>query len=398
MSDSMLDAYRRVREHSRKICAPLETEDYVIQSMPDVSPTRWHLAHTTWFFETFCLKNLPNYEPEQPAFEVLFNSYYNSVGEQFPRDRRGLLSRPTVAEVWRYRDQVDEAMFELLARSDRDSIVTDEVLRTGLNHEQQHQELMLTDLLHVFSCNPLHPVYCVDAVTDCDPVEEVRWIESPVERIEPVGFDESSHGLFCFDNELPRHRALLSPHAIANRLITNGEYLDFIEDGGYDDPSYWLSAGWATVKSEGWQAPMYWHLGEEGWHQFTLAGLRPVDEKAPVCHVSYFEADAFARWSGCRLPTEFEWEIAVRDSGESMSDAFGSRWQWTASDYAPYPKYVAPEGAIGEYNGKFMCGQKVLRGSSVATSEGHARLTYRNFFPPSMRWQFCGIRLATDLE
>ncbi|WDQ15386.1 ergothioneine biosynthesis protein EgtB [Rhodopirellula sp. P2] len=398
MSDCILEDYRCVRDHSREICAPLEAEDYVIQSMPDVSPTRWHLAHTTWFFETFCLKKLPEYQPEQPAFEVLFNSYYNTVGEQFPRERRGLLSRPTVAEVWRYREQVDEAMVELLARPDRESIVSDEVLRTGLKHEQQHQELMLADLLHVFSCNPLHPVYRVDAVTDCDPAERLRWIDSASERVETIGFDESTQGTFCFDNELPRHRALLSPHAIANRLVTNGEYLEFIEDGGYEDPSYWLAAGWSTVQSDGWRAPLYWHLGEEGWYQFTLAGLRPVDENAPVCHVSYFEADAYARWSGCRLPTEFEWEVAVRDSGNGLLDAFGTRWQWTASDYAPYPKYSAPEGAIGEYNGKFMCGQKVLRGSSVATPEGHARLTYRNFFPPSMRWQFCGIRLATDLE
>ncbi|MCC9644411.1 ergothioneine biosynthesis protein EgtB [Rhodopirellula sp. JC740] len=396
-ANSMLDLYKRVRQHSQTICEPLQTEDYVAQSMPDASPIRWHLAHTTWFFETFCLKQLPDYEPVHPAFEVLFNSYYNTVGEQFPRHRRGLLTRPTVREVWDYREQVDQAMLRLLARPDRETIVSDDVLRTGLNHEQQHQELMLTDLLHLFSCNPLHPVYRQDALPQSSAADALRWVEATKEQIQTIGYDPNLHGPFCFDNELPQHRVLLPTHAIANRLVTNGEYLQFIEDGGYRNPNHWLSAGWATVQAEGWNAPLYWQKRDEGWYQFTLAGLIPVDVDAPVCHISYFEADAYARWAGGRLPTEFEWEVAVRDSGSQLHDAFGSRWQWTSSDYAAYPKYNPPEGAIGEYNGKFMCGQKVLRGSSIATPDWHARLTYRNFFPPETRWQFSGIRLAKDL-
>lgn len=394
----MLEAYRAVRQRSKDICEPLATEDYGVQSMPDASPTRWHLAHTTWFFETFCLGAVAGYQPFDPAFETLFNSYYQSVGKLFPRDRRGMLTRPTVDEIWRYREQVDRAMESLLARPDRPHGVSDEVVRTGLNHEQQHQELMLTDIKHAFSCNPILPVYRDGLVEATSTDGLLRWVESNRERIENVGFDDSADGQFCFDNELPRHRALLGPFAIASRLVTCGEYRDFIDDGGYERPEHWLSAGWAMVQSNRWRAPMHWHSDGLGcWTEFTLGGVRPLSLQSPVRHVSYYEADAFARWSGHRLPTEFEWEVIVRNDPDELDDAYGNAWQWTASDYAGYPGYVPPAGAIGEYNGKFMCGQKVLRGSSWATPPGHSRAAYRNFFDPSTRWQFTGIRLAKTL-
>lgn len=432
---ALAQRFEQVRRHSHLLCQPLETEDYVIQSMPDVSPTRWHLAHTTWFFETFVLRHgLPGYRSPHPAFQLLFNSYYNTIGEQFPRPRRGLLSRPTVAEVFDYREHVDAAMHELLTEADVDE--NDDLLRVveiGLHHEQQHQELMLTDIKHVLSCNPLHPVYLSNG-TDLESVEwrvetnvanesgkiDLGWIAYD-EQLASIGHAGSG---FAFDNELPRHRTLVEDYQLADRLVTNREYLAFIDDGGYQTAPLWLSDGWTTIQNEGWQAPLYWVPRGDEWMQFTLHGLVPLDLDEPVCHVSYYEADAFARWAGARLPTEAEWEVAAAEcpvagnfadderfhpraasGGEgrgrnsrprhaSPRQMFGDVWEWTASAYSAYPGYRPAAGALGEYNGKFMCNQFVLRGGSCATPRSHIRLTYRNFFPPQARWQFTGIRLA----
>jgi len=425
------DRYRVVRRFTTSLCESLEPEDCVIQSMPDVSPTRWHLAHTTWFFETFLLRRwMPGYRPAHEAFEYLFNSYYNTIGDQFPRARRGLLSRPTVSEVLAYRRSVDDAMFELLSGAEKNLAAGDDthaelsrVLDIGLNHEQQHQELMLTDIKHVFWCNPLFPAFRPDASggssSGTGPVEAapIHWIEYA------EGLNEIGHAgdAFAFDNELPRHRTFVPRRRLASRLVTNGEYAQFIADGGYRESRWWLSAGWDTVQSEGWRAPLYWVDDPAGWHEFTLSGLRKLATDEPVCHVSYFEADAFARWSGARLPTEAEWEIAAAPLAAASSpiagnfvesgalhpcrctpvhlpnppaQLFGDVWEWTSSSYEAYPGYRAPDGALGEYNGKFMCNQYVLRGGSCATSKSHIRATYRNFFPAPTRWQFAGIRLA----
>jgi ergothioneine biosynthesis protein EgtB len=382
--------------------------------MPDVSPTRWHLAHTTWFFETFVLTARPDYRVYHPEFNYLFNSYYNTVGPQFARPRRGLLSRPGLGEVRQYRQYVDEQMLRLLA-NEALSAQTASIVELGLHHEQQHQELMLTDIKHVFSCNPLWPAYREDEIPVSGAVAASNWIHFG-EGIYRIGHDGPG---FAYDNESPRHRQFLEAFQIAGRLVTCGEYLQFIEDGGYRRPELWLSAGWQHACQEGWEAPLYWVRRDGTWSVFTLAGLRELDPAQPVCHVSYFEADAYATWAGYRLPTEAEWELAseqvpiegnfadrlldqaraVHPNSTAPGNAdpaqmFGDVWEWTSSPYAPYPGFRIADGALGEYNGKFMCNQYVLRGGSCATSHNHMRRTYRNFFPPDARWQFSGIRLA----
>ncbi|MBK5958719.1 sulfatase maturase [Rhodoplanes elegans] len=382
-------AYRAVRSHTERLAAPLSAEDQVIQSMPDASPTKWHRAHTTWFFEQFLLEpHAPGYRRFDDRFPFLFNSYYVAAGPRHARPRRGMVTRPDVATVGAYRVHVDAAVDALLADEAALPREIATIVEIGLNHEQQHQELLLTDILHAFSENPCLPAY--------DP--DWRWCaaaRAPGTVMIPEGIHTVGHqgGGFAYDNESPAHRVLVGPVAIARGLVTNDDWLAFMRDGGYDNAALWLSDGFAAVQAEGWRAPGHWREQDGGWHVMTLGGLVPVDRAAPVCHVSYYEAEAFARWSGRHLPSEFEWEVAAR-SGE-LADAFGVVWQWTRSAYAPYPAYRAADGALGEYNGKFMVNQMVLRGSSLATPPGHARATYRNFFPPSARWQFTGVRLAS---
>src|SRR5579875_263264 len=409
----LLPAYRRVRDTTVALCATLAPEDTVAQSMPDASPAKWHLAHTTWFFEQFLLAHFdPDYRRFHDGWDFLFNSYYQTVGPMHARPQRGLLTRPTLREVIDYRAYVDDAMENLLERRGNDGELSSR-LALGLNHEQQHQELLLTDIQHLFSLNPLQPVFReAPAAAAAEPVA-MAFIAGPHGIVE-AGYAGDG---FCYDNELPCHRELLHPHAIANRCITNAEFRDFIDDGGYRKPALWLSEGWDTVHREGWSHPLYWDEGMET--AFTLAGRRAIEPSAPICHVSFFEADAFARWAGARLPTEFEWESMAQDlpvegnfadsgalrplpassnrSGTRMLQVFGDVWEWTASPYVGYPGYRPAAGAIGEYNGKFMCGQWVLRGGSCATPTGHVRATYRNFFHPAARWQFSGLRLARDL-
>ncbi|MGH8124535.1 MAG: ergothioneine biosynthesis protein EgtB [Rhodanobacteraceae bacterium] len=404
--------YRCVRDATPALCATLAPEDTVAQSMPDASPAKWHLAHTTWFFEQFLLAySDPGYRRFRDGWDYLFNSYYQSVGPMHARPLRGLMTRPTLREVFEYRSRVDEAMADLLRRRGDDPDVRARVV-LGLNHEQQHQELLLTDILHLFSLNPLQPAFRdAPAAPNAEPVA-LRFIDGR-QGIEEIG--HAGDG-FAYDNESPRHRELLRAHALANRCVTNAEFREFIDDGGYRNPALWLSEGWDTVGREGWGHPLYWD--DELATTFTLAGRRAIEPLAPVCHVSFFEADAFARWAGARLPTEFEWEARAEslrtvgnfaDSGvlqplpASAPDVpaqplqmFGDVWEWTASPYVGYPGYRPPAGAIGEYNGKFMCGQWVLRGGSCATPAGHVRSTYRNFFYPAARWQFSGLRLARD--
>jgi ergothioneine biosynthesis protein EgtB len=406
---SILDLYQQTRKISEKICQPLAIEDYTIQSMPDVSPPKWHLAHTTWFFETFLLlPHLPKYQVFDPQFGYLFNSYYEAVGARHPRHQRGILSRPTVAEVYQYRGHVDRAMNTLLANMPEDSNLA-ELVTLGLHHEQQHQELLLTDIKHILALNPLHPIYRNDLSVNLDPTEhKFVWLGYPG-GLYSIGHNGTE---FAFDNESPRHQVYLQDYLLGNRLVNNGEYLEFIQAGGYQTAKYWLAEGWATVQTQGWQAPLYWESIDNQWWVMTLGGLRQLKMTEPVCHVSFYEADAYATWKGKRLPTEAEWEIAAVDLPQTGNfldsdrlhptpadhlhhQFFGDVWEWTQSAYLPYPGFKIADGAIGEYNGKFMCNQMVLRGGSCATSANHIRPTYRNFFPPSARWQFSGIRLAS---
>jgi ergothioneine biosynthesis protein EgtB len=387
----MTAAYRHVRDETERRAAPLSAEDQVIQSMPDASPAKWHRAHTTWFFEQFLLApHCPGYKPFHPRYAYLFNSYYVGVGARHKRAERGLVTRPSASEVTDYRRHVDEAVLHFLSEADDRLLqAIAPIVETGLNHEQQHQELMLTDILHAFAQNPVVPAY--DEAWTAPGLqrnENAAWL-TLTEGIHTVGHHGSG---FHFDNERPAHRALVGPVKLARHLVTNGEWLEFIKDGGYSTPSLWLMDGFAVVETQQWRAPEYWREIDGTWHVVTLGGLKPVDPAAAVSHVSYYEADAFARWSGKHLPTETEWEVAARTEG--LQDAFGIVWQWTRSAYGPYPGYRAPEGAIGEYNGKFMVNQFVLRGSSLATPEAHSRISYRNFFYPHQRWQFAGLRLA----
>jgi ergothioneine biosynthesis protein EgtB len=384
-----LDAYRGVRDETERRAAPLSAEDQVIQSMPDASPTKWHRAHTTWFFEQFLLgPKLAGYQRFDERFAFLFNSYYVAAGPRHARPQRGLITRPDAAEVAAYRRHVDAAVAQLIETAS-DAALDDilPIVELGLHHEQQHQELILTDILHAFAQNPTAPAY--DAAWSWPRQHSGDGFVTIDGGVYTIGHAGSG---FSFDNEGPRHEVLLQPVRLARALVTNGEWLAFIQDGGYETPALWLSDGWTHAQTEGWAAPGYWRMVDGAWCALTLAGLTPIDPAAPVCHVSYYEADAFARWAGKHLPSEAEWEVAAR-TGE-LADAFGTVWQWTRSAYAPYPGYRAAEGALGEYNGKFMVNQMVLRGSSLATPDGHARVTYRNFFYPPHRWQFMGLRLA----
>ncbi len=416
-SASLADRYRAVRARTEALTAPLGPEDQMVQSMADASPTRWHRAHTTWFFETFVLEpHLKGYESPHPLYRELFNSYYNGVGAQWPRHRRGVLSRPTVAEVGAWRQRVDRAMVELLAGAD-DALrqIVDPLIEVGLNHEQQHQELIVTDIKHGLLQNPLDPIYDPKAAAPVAHASKAGWVELAGGLVE-VGYTGDG---FHFDNERPVHRVHTAPFALAGDLVTCGEFGEFIEAGGYTTPHLWLSDGWATVQAEGWRAPLYWVSDGGRWRQRTLGGRRDLDDGAPVTHVSFFEADAYARWRGKRLPTEFEWEHAARSVKPAADGTFaddgalhpvgraapthgglrhllGEVWEWTQSAYLAYPRYRAPADALGEYNGKFMNGQRVLRGGSCATPRDHIRVSYRNFFQPDKRWQFSGIRLADD--
>ncbi len=382
-----LQAFRTVRAETERRAALLSPEDQVIQSMPDASPTKWHRAHVTWFFEQFLLKPyLKNYGPFDARFAYLYNSYYVSAGPRAARPQRGLVTRPSAAEVAAYRAHVDAAVTQLIeTASDFAELVP--IIEIGLNHEQQHQELLLTDILHAFSLNETHPAY--DPDWQWPRADERAVTAATLSGLDTIGHDGDG---FCFDNEEPAHQIVLRPVWLSPQLVTNAEWLDFMADGGYATPTLWLSDGFATVEAQGWRAPGYWRQIDGAWFAMTLGGLRRVDPAQPVCHVSYYEADAFARWSGKDLPTEGEWEVAAKRG--AIADAFGIVWQWTRSAYSPYPGYKAAPGALGEYNGKFMVNQMVLRGSSLATPAGHSRVTYRNFFYPPARWQFSGLRLA----
>lgn len=415
-TDDAVARYRAVRAATEDLARPLSPEDMVIQSMPEASPTKWHLGHTTWFFERVILCEHTGHQPVDPAYHYLFNSYYEALGPRQPRPQRGMLSRPPLDAVLEYRRAVDAAMVRFLGTADAATLArVAPLLDLGLAHEQQHQELILTDIKHALSLNPLRPAYRAQEMTTplpCPP--GLDWHAFPGGLVE-IGHDGAG---FAYDNEGPRHKRWLEPFRLASRPVTCGEYREFMADGGYARPELWLSDGWATVQAEGWRAPAYWEQDDAGrWQVFTLGGLRPVDPAEPVCHVSFFEAAAFAEWAGKRLPTEAEWEVAaaatdadttvglfaddgplhpVAEDGDGLRGLFGGVWEWTRSGYEPYPGFRPMDGAVAEYNGKFMSGQMVLRGSSCVTPRGHVRATYRNFFYPPDRWQFSGIRLAED--
>lgn len=406
--------YHEVRHTSERLGEPLSDADATVQSMPDASPAKWHLAHTTWFFEAMVLSpHLTGYRTFDERFTFLFNSYYETLGARQPRPRRGMITRPTLDEVYAYRAHVDQAVFRLLGQPLAPTVA--ELIELGCHHEQQHQELLLTDILHLFAQNPIRPVY-----RDPAPVSVENTVPSALSFTEfEGGIVEIGHGGagFAFDSEGPRHRALIEPFRLADRLVTNAEWMDFIEDGGYTKPLLWLSEGWAKVLAEGWSHPLYWETHDGQQWTMTLRGLQPVDPAAPVTHVSYFEADAFATWSGKRLPSETEWEVAAQQLDvrgnflnldrlrpgpasprmAGVQQMFGDVWEWTRSPFSPYPRFRPVEGAVGEYNGKFMSGQFVLRGGSCVTPPEHLRASYRNFFPAHVRWQFAGLRLAEDV-
>jgi len=423
--ERLRDRFHQIRNFTNGLCAGLEPEDCVVQSMPDVSPTKWHLAHTTWFFETFILKKfVPGYRAEIPEYAYLFNSYYNAAGDMHRRDLRGLISRPTVSQAQRYRTSVDSHIDDLLSNPDESLLDEMEaILVLGFHHEQQHQELLITDIKHVFAQNPLYPVFRQRnrdvAAKTITPIQFIDFEET----VTAIGHNGNE---FAYDNEGPRHQALVPAFSLATRPVTNGEFIAFIEDNGYSRAEFWLSLGWMTVNEQRWNAPLYWTKRDGAWWNFTLSGLRRVDQSEPVTHVSYFEADAYANWAGTRLPTEFEWERAALTcpiegnfvetelfhpvaavsavladkpgKDQRLHQMFGDVWEWTRSAYSPYPGYRAAPGALGEYNGKLMCNQYVLSGGSCATSRIHIRRTYRNFFQPEKRWQFTGIRLARDAQ
>ncbi|MET4579179.1 ergothioneine biosynthesis protein EgtB [Ottowia thiooxydans] len=395
-NSDLLEQFNAVRAHTRALVAPLSAEDCAAQSMPDASPAKWHLGHTTWFFETFVLAaHEPGFAPFRPEFRVLFNSYYHAIGERHPRPQRGLLTRPSLEEVMQYRADVDHRMQALMAHAD-EATPWMPLVTLGLQHEQQHQELLLTDIKHLLSCNPMWPAY-TDQVTPA----QAATAPVPAWQAFKGGLIEIGHqGTgFAFDNESPCHKVYLAPFELSSRLVSNAEYARFIEEGGYEDSSLWLAEGWDWRASQDLSHPIYWQPRPDGgWDEFTLSGRQALDLAKPALHLSYYESDAYARWAGARLPTEAEWEHAMSSGVPSTkweSDQWiGHAWQWTQSSYAPYPGFRIAEGAVGEYNGKFMVNQYVLRGSSVATPAGHARLSYRNFFPATARWQFSGIRLA----
>jgi ergothioneine biosynthesis protein EgtB len=425
--DALMQAFLAMRAQTEHLCEPLETEDYVVQSVSDVSPPKWHLAHTSWFFENFVIDpNASGYERFHPKYHYLFNSYYNLAGKYHPRVKRGILSRPTVGQIYDYRKHVTDSMTGLLERANEELLQSlGDLVTLGINHEQQHQELLVTDIKHILWCNPLEPVYRERTLESTEAPAKLGWLEFNG-GLHEIGFDTDRDGdAFHFDNELPRHKTYLEDYRIANRLVTNGEYLAFMADGGYERPELWLSDGWYTLNEERWDCPMYWEQRDGEWWNFTLSGMRKVDPNEPVVHVSHYEADAYARWAGKRLPTESEWEHAVaglpyegnfvdneryhpaavttvhpepvegRGSPEAARKQFyGDVWEWTSSAYLPYPGFDPLPGAVGEYNGKFMSSQMVLRGGSCATPQNHIRDTYRNFFQPNLRWQFMGFRLA----
>ncbi|MBK6621056.1 MAG: ergothioneine biosynthesis protein EgtB [Saprospirales bacterium] len=386
LARELQERYIRVRSRTEAICRGLEVEDYVVQPVVDVSPPKWHIGHSTWFFETFLLEPfLPGYRPFHPDFGFLFNSYYETIGKRVLRAERGNMTRPTVKEVYRYRAAVDEAMGRLLETMELSSELI-ATLELGLQHEQQHQELLVTDIKYILGHNPLFPAVQIQREHDLAETAESGWLET-AEGVYEIG--HSGEG-FCFDNELGRHKMYLASFRIGKALISNAEYLEFIRAGGYEHFAFWLAEGWDWVRSAQVKAPLYWHFIEGEWFNYTFEGLQVLDPNAPVCHISFFEADAFARWKGCRLPTEAEWEVAAPFL------TWGHRWEWTNSAYLPYPGFQAAPGAVGEYNGKFMSNQMVLRGASETTPMGHSRITYRNFFQPEKRWQFTGLRLAQN--
>jgi len=414
--ESLQARYKAVRSMTETLCEPLYPEDYVVQSTPLASPTKWHLGHTTWFFETLILETqIVDYKPINPAYRNIFNSYYNTIGQPYTRGQRGVLSRPTVDEIFEYRRAVDASMMDLMERCSEKDAQLRHMIEVGLHHEHQHQELTLTDLKHMFFVNPLRPAYLPAKKEELSVKAMPRHWVSMAGGIHAIG--HTGRG-FAYDNESPRHEVLVQDHRLASHLVTNAEYIAFIEDGGYLRHELWLSDGWQAVQENDWQAPLYWQLDDGQWRYMTLSGMRDVAAHEPVCHISFFEADAYARWLGARLPTEAEWEMAAtglrregnflesqayhpraaRDNAsQDIHQMYGDVWEWTMSPYMPYPGFKPAPGALGEYNGKFMCNQFVLRGGSCVSPRDHLRPTYRNFFPPTARWQFSGLRLANDL-